>query len=511
MNRSILASNSPKPIEVLHMTKRFGALTALDDVSIHFDTGTFHALLGENGAGKSTLVKCIMGFYSADAGVLRVDGKEHLMSNPRQAQILGLGMVYQHFTLVPSMTVAENLVLSEGNLPAIINWRQRKVELEKFMDSMPFRLSLDTPVANLAAGEKQKLEILKQLHLGTRFLILDEPTSVLTPEEADEILGLMSTMTAEGRLSVLMITHKLREVEAFAREVSVLRHGKLVGTDNVENLSHEDMVQMMIGREEIPAAAVRSTSPKSSLALEVENLCVGNDKGLRAVDNVSLKVNEGEIVGIAGVSGNGQSEFVEALGGQRQKESGVIRVKGYPYHHTRQEIHQLGVRILPEEPLHNSCVPAMTVAENLAIRDFDRKPISKNGQFINRNEIRRHAVELIERFGIKTQGPDAPIETLSGGNIQRTNLARELSGNVDVLIVQNPCFGLDLNAVAEIRNRIINVRNAGAAILLISEDLDEILELADRIIVMFEGKLVYETPRESADVHEIGRHMASNV
>jgi len=497
-------------LEVEGIHTYYGLSHILFGVSLNVHEGKIVCLLGRNGAGKSTLVKCMMGYYHAEEGTLSIAGETRQINNPKQAHHLGLGMVYQHFTLVPSMSVAENLVLGEEELPAVIGWKKHLTKLEAFMNAMPFRLDLDRTVSSLAAGEKQKLEILKQLYLGSRFLILDEPTSVLTPREADEILGLMRGMADEGRITVVLITHKLREVEAFAREVSVLRHGQLVGQGDVADLTRGDMVRMMIGRESVPEPAARVGSPRHGLALEIRNLSVGNDKGLTAVFGVDLFVNEGEILGIAGVSGNGQSELLEVLAGQREEETGEILVRGRPYGRTRKEMRDLHVYLLPEEPLANSCVRSMSVAENLAIRTFDREPNSSWGYLINRGAMHRQARDLIERFGIKTQGPDARIETLSGGNIQRTVLARELSEKIGVLIVQNPCFGLDLNAVAETRNRIMEVRNQGAAVLLISEDLDEILELADRIVVMFEGRLVYETPRETADVHEIGRHMASH-
>jgi simple sugar transport system ATP-binding protein len=504
------AISPPSSAEVLGMTKRFGELVALDDVSVRFESGGFHALLGENGAGKSTLVKCMMGYYHADAGRVIVDGKPRHITNPRHAHDLGLGMVYQHFTLVPSMTVAENLVLGEADLPNVLDWTAQHARLEDFMAGMPFRLDPERLVSGLAAGEKQKLEILKQLFLDHRFLILDEPTSVLTPGEADEILGLMREMADAGRITVLLITHKLREVEAFAREVTVLRAGRVAGEGKANELGHRDLVRMMIGRESVSPPAARAAAPAGEAALEVRDLRVGNDKGLTAVSGVDLEVRAGEIVGIAGVSGNGQTEFVEALAGQRAEDSGAIAVAGAPYGRSRAEMHDKRVYLLPEEPLRNGFVRSMTLAENLAIRNFDRRPNTLGGWFVNRAAIRRQARALIEHFKIKTQGPDARIETLSGGNVQRSVLARELSHDVAVLIVQNPCFGLDLNGVAEIRNRIVTARNAGAAVLLISEDLDEILELSDRILVMFEGRLVYETPRAEADVQTIGRYMASH-
>ncbi len=493
------------------MTKRFGNLVALDRVSVVVAAGSLHALLGENGAGKSTLVKCLMGYYRADSGQVAVDGTERQISNPRHAHHFGLGMVYQHFTLVPSMTVAENLVLGEEDLSLIVDWPSQLARIEAFMATTPFRLDLERPVSALAAGEKQKLEILKQLFLGHRFLILDEPTSVLTPDEADEILGLMRAMADEGRVSVVLITHKLREVEAFAHDVTVLRAGQVAGQGRAHDLGHADLVRMMIGRDSVAEPAARNDSPAADATLDIQDLTVGNDKGLTAVDRAALAVRPGEIVGIAGVSGNGQTELVEALAGQREAEAGQILVKGTPYGRTRREIDEHGVYLLPEEPLKNGCVAGMSVAENLALRNFDRPEHTWLGVFLDHGALDRQAKDLIGRFNIKTQGPAAEIATLSGGNVQRTVLARELSHQVSVLIVQNPCFGLDLNAVAEIRNRIMAARNAGAAVLLISEDLDEILELADRILVMFEGRIVYETPRSQADVHTIGRHMASHA
>lgn len=498
----------PAAVEAAGITKRFGALTALDGVSVRFAPGSFHALLGENGAGKSTLAKCIMGYYRADAGELFIGGRKCTVTNPQQAHRLGLGMVYQHFTLVPNMTVMENLVLSGERLPAVIDWRAERARLEEFLAAMPFRLGLDRRVAGLAAGEKQKLEILKQLLLGHRFLLLDEPTSVLTPSESTEILGLMRRLADEGELTVVLITHKLREVEEFAQEVTVLRGGRVVGHGPAGDISHGELVRMMIGREEVAPPTVRVGGGRTGAVLELRGLTASSDRGVMAVRGVSLEVGAGEIVGVAGVSGNGQTELVEVLAGQRREESGSVHVAGETYRPTREEIRRKRIFLLPEEPLRNGCVRSMTVAENLSIRNFDAPDNTRWRWFLRRRAILLQARELIRRYGIKAQGPNARIETLSGGNVQRTVLARELSAEVSVLIAQNPCTGLDLQAVAEIRNRIVEVRNAGAAVLLLSEDLDEILELSDRIVVMFEGRLVYETLRGEADVHAIGRHMA---
>lgn len=499
----------PPAVEILGMTKRFGALVALDDVSLALPPGSFHAILGENGAGKSTLVKCVMGYHRPDAGRVVVDGRPRTIAGPRDAHALGLGMVYQHFTLVPGMTVAENLVLGAADLPAVIDWEAARARIDEFQRGMPFRLDPGRVVGTLAAGEKQRLEILKQLFLGRRVLILDEPTSVLTPDEADQILGVLRELTAEARLSVVLITHKLRELEGFAGDVTVLRGGRRVATGPVGALGRDDLVKAMVG-ETVPARpAARAARVPGPAALEIDALTVRDDKGLVAVRAVSLAVGAGEIVGVAGVSGNGQRELVEALAGQRARAAGAVRVAGAPYRPTRAAIRRQRVRVLPEEPLANACVRGMTVAENLAFQSFDEPRNTAGGWLVRRGRLRAEARAMIRHFRIRTQGPDARLETLSGGNVQRTVLARELSGDPAVLVVQNPCAGLDLAATADVRGRIMAARDAGAAVLLVSEDLDELLELADRIVVMFEGRLVYETPREAADLHTIGHFMTS--
>src|SRR5712675_2255606 len=405
-------------LETAGMTKAFGPLVALEDVSIKVEGGEFHALLGENGAGKSTLVKCIMGFYSPDRGTVLLNGKEVVIRNPRDARALGIGMVYQHFTLVPSLTGAENLVISRADAPAVIDWKKEMRSLEAFLDRMPFRVRLDVPVSTLAAGEKQKLEILKLLYLDQRLLILDEPTSVLTPAEADDMLGLLKGMAARKEITVIMITHKFREVLAFADSVTVLRRGRQVGGGKVSDLTTDAMARMMIGDTPIRDRALRADRPPGAVVLELAALFADDDDGLPALERVNLKVRAGEIVAMAR--------------------------------------------------------------------------------------------ELIARYRVKTSPPEAAIADLSGGNVQRAVLARELSGDVDVLIVANPCFGLDFASVAEIRSQIMEQRNRGAAVLLVSEDLDEILELADRVAVMSEGTINYLAPVGETDRATIGRHMAGH-
>jgi len=368
---------------------------------------------------------------------------------------------------------------------------------------------LDSPVVTLAAGEKQKAEILKQLYLDSRFLILDEPTSVLTPNEADEILGMIRDMAHEGRITVLIITHKFREVMAFADEVTILRRGRLIGGGPVGSLGPDAMARMMVGDQEIRAMSGRSAHAMGAPRLELDGLGADDDEGTSAVCGVTLSVRGGEIVGLAGVSGNGQSELVQVLAGQREASAGEVRVHGEVYHARRDETRRHRVSLLPEEPLRNACIPRMSVADNLAFRRFDQAPYAV-GAWLRRGAFRRAAEELIARYRVKTQSPDAPVGTLSGGNVQRTVLARELSGDVDVLIAANPVFGLDFAAVADIHAQIMAARNRGAAVLLVSEDLDELLELSDRLLVMFEGRVVYETTPASADLTVIGRYMAGH-
>jgi simple sugar transport system ATP-binding protein len=506
-------SHPPAPktfgIEAINVTKRFGEFAALDQVSLKVGSGTFHALLGENGAGKSTLVKCIMGYYQADSGELLVGDRQEIIGNPRAAHALGLGMVYQHFTLVPAMTVAENFVLARDDVPAVVDWARERKALEEFLSRMPFRVPLNAKVSAISAGERQKCEILKQLYLQRRFLILDEPTSVLTPGEADEVLGMLRGMVANGDLTILMITHKFREVMAFADDVTILRRGKLAGKGHVKDLSPDAMARTMIGAEELTVQPAR-TGEFGKPRLTIDKLNAFDDGGQSAVRDVSLSVRGGEIVGVAGVSGNGQRQLIEVLAGQREAESGQIHLQGVLYHATREEMRDNHLSVLPEEPLKNACVARMSVADNLAFREFDRAPFASGGWWLNRSQFHQNALRKIERYKIKTQSDDSAIGELSGGNVQRTVLARELSGEVDILVAANPCFGLDFAAVAQIHAEIMAARNRGAAVLLVSEDLDELLELADRLVVMFHGEIVYETRASEADLTEIGRHMAGH-
>ncbi|MFN7856643.1 MAG: ABC transporter ATP-binding protein [Acidovorax sp.] len=506
-------------LQTVGLTKRFGAFTALDAVDLRIEPGEVHALLGENGAGKSTLVKCVAGFHRADEGSVLIDDRERDIANPVVARQLGIGMVYQHFTLAPGMSVAENLLLAGGRTPAWIDWSTHRRALSEFLKSTPFALDLDAIPANLAAGEKQKLELLKQLYLQPRLLILDEPTSVLTPQEADEVLGHVRSLAREGTCSVLIITHKFREVTRYADQVTVLRRGQRVFHGAVAQTDASELARAMVGESEaVQGAAVAPgdpcappasapTSPATDTALSIQGLNVMGDRGVLAVRDLCLQVHSGEILGVAGVSGNGQRELLQALVGQRPRLAGRVQVDGQAYEATREQNRRLKVRSLPEEPLRNACVAELSVAQNMALRDFDQAPWVQAGH-LRQARWRTRAREWIAQYGVKTRSEQAPIRSLSGGNVQRAVLARELSGDLRVLIAANPVFGLDFAAVAEIHGRLRAVRERGGAVLLISEDLDELLALSDRIVVMSEGRIVHETPTAQAQREVLGAHMA---
>ena len=467
------------------------------------------------------------------------------------------------------MTVAENLLLAADRVPLLIDWRAKRAELKAFLATTPFQLDLDACPSELAAGEKQKLELLKQLYLKPRLLILDEPTSVLTPQEADEVLGHVRDFARSGQCTVIIITHKFREVMAYADAVTVLRRGKAVHHGRVADTTPALLAQAMMGEAgkntltlepkvppalmyqtqaainldatmaasqaaqpvsigqvaenlpflepKVPPAlteqsqtAINSGATTATPALQVDGLTALGDRGTLALHGVTLTVHCGEILGVAGVSGNGQRELVEALVGQRARLSGQVRVMGQPYHATRSENRALKVRSLPEEPLRSACVGQLSVAENMALRDFDQAPLSRSG-ILRFAAWRSRARAWIAEYGIKTQGETAPIASLSGGNVQRAVLARELAGDINVLIAANPVFGLDFAAVEEIHTRLRLASQRGAGVLLISEDLDELLELCDRIVVMSEGRVVFETSAALADRKVLGAHMGGGT
>jgi simple sugar transport system ATP-binding protein len=493
-------------LETYQLTKRFGAFTALDQCGLTVRPGTVHALLGENGAGKSTLVKCIVGYYRPDDGAVMVNGREQSIHSPTVARDLGIGMVYQHFTVVPGMTVAENLLLARGHVPGVIDWKAARAELTEFFKTTPFQLDLDATPLDLSAGEKQKLEILKQLFLKPKLLILDEPTSVLTPQEADEVLGALRDRAHAGDCSIVLITHKFREVTEHADDVSVLRRGKLMHTGAVADTTPAALAQAMMGEAQVREPVAREARAPGEVTLSIDALQVMGDRGEPAVRSLSLAVRAGEFVGGGGASANGQRERWEARAPQRPREAGQVHVLGQRYAATRGENQRLGVRALPEEPLRNACVGELSVAHNMGLRSYDERPFAVGG-WVRWRALRDRARQWIAEYGVKTQGERAAIRTLSGGNVQRAVLARELAGEAQLLLVSNPVFGLDFAAVAEIHGRLVAARNRGAAVLLVSEDLDELLLLSDRIVVMSEGEIVHDVPAAEADRHALGAYM----
>ncbi|HTF17187.1 MAG TPA: ABC transporter ATP-binding protein [Chryseolinea sp.] len=495
-------------LSLRNISKHFGTVKAIDGLDLNIEEGTFHAIMGENGAGKSTVAKCIMGLHTADEGEIMVRGEVANIRNPKEAHSLGIGMVYQHFMLVDNMTVAENLILAREKFPFVFNWNKETRNLRAFIESMPFRLDLATYVRNLSAGEKQKLEILKMLYLECKVLILDEPTSVLTPAEADSILSFLKQFVASKKFTVIMITHKFREVFGYADTLSVLRKGQYIGGGKVSDFTKAQIATLMVGAKinEIPA---REKPIHAKIKMKVDALLDKDELGVTVLNKLSLHVKQGEIYGVAGVSGNGQKRLVEILAGQRKPKAGHVLVDDRNFDATRRSIDEFKFYCLPEEPLRNACVAEMSIAENMALRYFDKEPFQKRG-VVSRKNINHKAEELIGMFNVKTPSPDLPIRSLSGGNVQRTVLARELSGDASVLVISNPCFGLDFNATADIRAMLLQARNNGTAILLLSEDLDEIIELSDRIGVIFNGAIVYETQAAEVDINILGEKMAGN-
>jgi general nucleoside transport system ATP-binding protein len=502
--------DAPTVLELRGITKRFPGIVADDHVDFDLQRGEVHALLGENGAGKSTLMNMLYGLYKPDEGEIVVGGKAVTFGSAKDAIASGIGMVHQHFMLIPVMTVAENIVLgTEPTTAGVLLDDDEAVErVRKISSDFGFAVDPEARVENISVGQEQRVEILKALYRGADILILDEPTAVLTPQEATELFGIINSLKAEGK-SIIFISHKLNEVLEVADRITVLRRGKKIDTVPRAGATEDSLAKMMVGREVLLRVQKTAAEP-GDVALRVEDLHVQDDRGLPAVRGVSFDVRAGEIVGIAGVSGNGQRQLVEVLAGQREAESGDMRVAGDSYHASREEMRRHKMSLLPEEPLKNACVGGMSVADNIAFREFDRAPFASLGWWLNRGAFRDDAKKKIGQYKIKTRTPDTPISALSGGNVQRAVLARELGGDVEVLIAANPCFGLDFAAVAQIHAEIMAARNRGAAVLLVSEDLDELLELSDRLVVMFHGEFVYEARTSEADLTVVGRHMAGH-
>ncbi len=494
-------------VEMRGITKRFPPFTvALDGVDFSVEEGEIHSLLGENGAGKTTLMNILYGIYRADEGEILFDGEPVSIGSPRDAIDLGIGMVHQHFLQVQQHTVAENVALGYPCDNSLFPLGEVKELIADVSERYGLRVDPEARIWQLSAGEQQRVEIVKALCRDVGVLILDEPTSILTPQETETLFRALRQIVEEGR-TIIFITHKLDEVKDLSRRVSVLRKGRLVSTLETEATTRQELARLMVGRDVLFRLERRGV-PLGGVVLEVEGLRALDDRGLIALKGVAFSVREGEVLGVAGIAGNGQKELIEVLTGLRRALSGAISFCGEEVtNQTPQAIAERGVAHIPEERMRRGVVPDMSVAENLVLRDYGREPYSK-GLFLDGEEIGRNADELIKRYGIVTPGIEAPVKLLSGGNIQRLILARELSGRPRLIIAAHPTYGLDVGATEQIRGLLLEQRGRGSAILLVSEDLDEIFALSDRIAVMFEGDVLRISDAEEATVEEVGLLMS---
>ncbi len=486
-------------LELRGITKQFPGVLANDKVDFDLRRGEVHALLGENGAGKSTLMSVLYGLYKPDAGEIMLDGKPLKIDSPHAAIAAGIGMVHQHFTLIPVMTVAENIVLGmEPTHGPFIDRSEAEKRVRAIAVALGFRIDPHDRVESISVGQQQRVEILKALYRNADILILDEPTAVLTPQEANELFEIIRTLTREGQ-SVIFISHKLHEVLAIADRITVLRQGKHIGTVPRAGATEEQLARMMVGREVVLRVQKGASQPGEPL-LVVENLTVLDERELEAVRDVSLTVRAGEIVGVAGVDGNGQTELIDALTGLRRPSGGRILLRGKDVTgaHARTVLDE-GVGHIPEDRQRRGLVLDFTLAENLALHDFKQEPASRFGWLYPRRLVER-AVGLLREFDVRGGGPATLAASLSGGNQQKVVVAREVSRDPSVLVAAQPTRGLDVGAIEFVHRRLVQERDEGRAILLVSFELEEILSLSDRILVIYEGRIVGEyTPDVSEE------------
>jgi len=492
-------------VQMVGITKRFPGVVANDHVHFEVRRGEIHALLGENGAGKTTLMKILYGFYRPDEGEIYLEGRRVLFRSPRDAIAHGIGMVFQHFMLVPSLTVMENLLLGVDSCPFVLRQDLAR-KIEDLSRRYGLKVDPGAKVWQLSVGEQQRVEVLKLLFRDARILILDEPTSVLTPLEVRDLFATLRQLAAEGR-SIVLITHKLDEVMALADRITVLRAGRVVGTVERAKATKQDLARMMVGRETF-LQADREPVPSGPVVLEIEGLEARNDRGLLALRGVSFEVRAGEIFGISGVAGNGQRELGEVITGLRPATSGRVRLLGQDVTNAPpREIFRRGVSCIPEDRMGMGVAPGLTVVHNLLLKRYNVPPYCR-GPLLDFTAVRALADQLIAQFDILVPDRNLPVRHLSGGNLQRLLLAREVHLSPRLIVAFHPTRGLDVAAAEATHRILLEQRKAGTAILLISEDLDEILALSDRIAVMYGGEIVGIVPREAADVEEIALMMA---
>ena len=498
-----MANNTKPIIEMRSITKRFLDVIANKDINFTLFPGEIYALLGENGAGKTTLMNILFGYYSCDEGDIYIKGEKVKLSSPKDAISRGVGMIHQHFTLVPSQTVLENIIVGTDSGKGIfLNQKSAKAKLFQLQERFGLQVDPEAKVWTLAVGEKQKVEILKALYRNVDILIMDEPTSVLAPSETIELFKTLKSLAKEGR-SIIFISHKLNEVMEISDRIVILRNGEVVAEKKTSETNTKELANLMVGRE-ILERIKRKEVALGKPVLEIDNLTVINDKGLEAVKKVNMVVRENEILGIAGVSGNGQRELSEVLFGLREPVTGSIKINGKPLK-TGSPVSaiQLGIGRVPEDRIETGLMMDLSVEENMILENHI-SPNFHNIGLINFKNIHHFSDALIKKYSIKTAGRNAEVKSLSGGNLQKLILARELDGKPIFVVASQPTRGLDVGAMEYIHQRMLEEKERGAAVVLISEDLDEIFTLSDRIMVMYEGKVMGDVPIEKASREQIG-------
>ncbi len=500
------AADGTPVIQTVDLTKRFGNVVANDGICFDLRKGEIHCLLGENGAGKTTLAECLYGYYQPDGGEIRFNGQPVTLSSPSDAIDLGIGMVHQHFVLIEPLTVVENIIIGTESAGVLTNLSQAERKIKELCDLYGVDLNLGAKVWQLSVGEQQWVEILKALYVGCQVLILDEPTAVLTPQESERLFNVLRQMKEQG-LSIIFITHKLKEVMQVSDRVTVLRRGKLVATANTRDMTKEDLACMMVGRE-VVFRIERDNIELGRPVLEVRGLRALNDMGQEALHGIDLCIHEHEILGLAGVAGNGQRELFEVLVGVRRAQAGQVLLDGEDITNiSPQQIIAKGISHIPEDRIRMGLIPNFTVAENLILGN-QRLPPYRRGLNINARYVREFAQTCVASYEIATPSIDQKTKYLSGGNLQKVILARELQHIPRVLLANQPSRGLDVGVIEYVHCRLLEMRRSGAAILLFSEDLDEILSLSDRIMVLFKGQNMGTFRAEEARVDTIGLLMA---
>jgi ABC-type uncharacterized transport system ATPase subunit len=491
------------------ITKRFPGVVANKGVDFSVRKGEIHALLGENGAGKTTLMKILTGLYQPDEGQVWIDGQAVSIRSPRDAINLGIGMVHQHFMLVQSHTVAENIMLGLDSPRFALNLRRVEKDIARLAEQYHLQVDPRARIWQLSVGEQQRVEILKALYRGARILVLDEPTAVLTPQEAQELFKTLRSMVSRGH-TVVFISHKLGEVMSVADRITVLRRGEVVNTVNVGETDRQDLARMMVGRD-VLFRLRKGRSRPGDVVLEIEGLSALNDKGLEALRGISLTVRSGEILGIAGVAGNGQRELAETIAGLRPVTDGHIRVAGNDVtNKSPREVMERGVGYIPEDRIGAGLVVNLSVAENLILKCYRDPPVCTHF-FLDGDAIVAHAEGLVQQYDVMTPTIQTRTRLLSGGNLQKLILAREISSSPALMVAVYPTRGLDVGATEAVRRLLLDQRDAGGGILLISEDLDELMSISDRIAVLYEGQVMGVQDAEDARVEALGLMMAGSA